>query len=223
MAYDEDDYLMLSGIQHFYYSKRQWCLIHLEQQWADNQYTIEGQLLHEKADNPYLKEKRRNHFISRAVPVSSKQLGLTGILDVVEFTKDEERGVELANRKGKWLPRIIEFKRGKPKQDLRDIVQLVAEVICLEENLNTSIEESYLFYGKTQHRVKVEITQEYRQLVQELADEMHETFAKQENVGLSEAPDDKGDSLRDISLSYALRPDFNYEAYMFKTMDDDLT
>ena len=51
---DEDDYLMLSGIQHFYFCKRQWGLIHLEQQWQDNSLTMQGQFLHERADNPYI-------------------------------------------------------------------------------------------------------------------------------------------------------------------------
>ena len=32
MAYREDEYLMLSGIQHFTFCRRQWALIHIEQQ-----------------------------------------------------------------------------------------------------------------------------------------------------------------------------------------------
>ena len=55
MAYAESDYLMLSGIQHFQFCKRQWSLIHIEQQWAENEATAHGQILHQKADNPYIK------------------------------------------------------------------------------------------------------------------------------------------------------------------------
>ncbi|MGX7404516.1 CRISPR-associated protein Cas4, partial [Enterococcus camelliae] len=82
MTYVEDEYLMLSGIQHFYFCKRQWGLIHIDQQWDENEYTVEGQLLHKKADNPFVKEKRKDFFISRAMHVSSEKLGLNGILDV---------------------------------------------------------------------------------------------------------------------------------------------
>lgn len=39
-----DDYLQMSGIQHFAFCRRQWALIHLEQQWAENLRTTEGQL-----------------------------------------------------------------------------------------------------------------------------------------------------------------------------------
>ncbi len=124
---------MLSGIQHFYFCKRQWCLIHIEQQWKDNELTKEGEYLHEKADNPYLKESRKDIFFSRSMPVSSSKLGFKGILDVVEF-KRNEKGIKVPNKDGFWDLKIIEYKRGKEKKDLRDIVQLVAEVICLEES-----------------------------------------------------------------------------------------
>lgn len=89
-----DDYLMLSGIQHFYFCKRQWALIHIEQVWSDNSFTAEGNELHEITDKPYLKEKRKDIIISRAIPVSSKILGLSGILDTVEFVKGD-KGIEL--------------------------------------------------------------------------------------------------------------------------------
>ena len=72
MVYAEDDYLMLSGIQHFQFCKRQWALIHIEQQWLDNEATAHGQILHTKADNPYIKEKRKDFLVSRAMHVSSK-------------------------------------------------------------------------------------------------------------------------------------------------------
>lgn len=145
MAYAEDDYLMLSGIQHFQFCKRQWGLIHIEQQWAENEATVHGQILHQKADDPYIKEKRKDIIISRAMHVSSKTLGLYGILDVVEFHKDEN-GVALKGKRGKWLPRIVEYKRGKPKRDTRDIVQLVAQTICLEETFGCPIETGCLYY-----------------------------------------------------------------------------
>lgn len=100
MVYAEDDYLMLSGIQHFQFCKRQWALIHIEQQWLDNEATAHGQVLHTKADNPYIKEKRKELLVSRAMPISSAELGLSGIMDVVEFYKDDQ-GVSLRGKRGK--------------------------------------------------------------------------------------------------------------------------
>ena len=57
MEYAEDDYLMISGIQHFKFCRRQWALIHVEQQWAENEHTVIGELMHKKAHDPYLTEK----------------------------------------------------------------------------------------------------------------------------------------------------------------------
>ncbi|MGT2784814.1 CRISPR-associated protein Cas4 [Streptococcus merionis] len=176
MGYAEDDYLMLSGIQHFQFCKRQWGLIHIEQHWLDNEATAHGQVLHQKADNPYVKEKRKDIITSRAMQVSSKSLGLYGILDVVEFHKHED-GVALKGRRGRWLPTIVEYKRGKPKKDSRDIVQLVAQVICLEETLGCQIDKSYLYYHSVNQKQEIIITPARRQKVADLAAQMHAYYA----------------------------------------------
>lgn len=70
---------------------------------------------HEKVDDPFIKGKRKNIFYSRAVPISSKKLGLIGIIDVIEFLKDEN-GIIIPGKKGKWTPYIVEYKRGKENQ-----------------------------------------------------------------------------------------------------------
>lgn len=175
---------MLSGIQHFYFCKRQWCLIHIEQQWKDNELTKEGEYLHEKADNPYLKESRKDIFFSRSMPVSSSKLGFKGILDVVEF-KRNEKGIKIPSKDGFWDLKIIEYKRGKEKKDLRDIVQLVAEVICLEESLNIEINDSFLFYDSTKKRKKILITQELRDLVKKISMDMHEYY-RENKIAIAE-------------------------------------
>lgn len=174
--YAEDQFLMLSGIQHFFFCKRQWALIHLEQQWAENYSTVEGEILHERADKPMLHEKRGGIFYSRAMPVSSATLGLSGILDVVLFEKDEA-GISLPHRRGKWRPYVIEYKRGKQKPDNRDKVQLGAEVMCLEEKLGIAIDASYLYYFKTNRRINIPIDLALREEVKRLAKEMHDAYA----------------------------------------------
>lgn len=170
-----DDYLMLSGIQHFYFCKRQWALIHIEQVWSDNSFTAEGNELHEITDDPYLKEKRRNVIISRAIPVSSKDLGLSGILDTVEFIKSD-KGVEIANKKGLWMLNVVEYKRGKAKKDNRDVVQVAAQVMCLEEKYNIHIESADLFYFSTKKRETIAITNQLKDEVRAIAAQMHTMY-----------------------------------------------
>ena len=174
-TYDEDAFLMLSGIQHFYFCKRQWALIHVEQQWAENQATMEGNYLHERADDPFLAESRKKLLISRAVPISSRFLGLSGILDVLEFYQDEG-GVAIPGKTGLWRPHIVEYKHGKPKKDLRDQVQLTAQVMCLEEQYHCKITQSAFYYHTGNRRQTVLITEELRRITKQLADEMHEIY-----------------------------------------------
>ena len=144
-GYEEQDYLMISGIQHFLFCRRQWALIHIEQQWKENVLTLEGQFLHEKADNPFVREKRHNRLVVRGLPVHSPTYGITGICDVVEFIEDDN-GIALAGETGLFLPIPVEYKHGKPKKDLSDILQLTAQVVCLEEMLVCEIPKAYLYY-----------------------------------------------------------------------------
>ena len=94
MEYSQDDYLMISGIQHFKFCRRQWALIHVEQQWAENEHTVVGELMHKKTHDPYLIEKRNDVLIVRALPVSSRSIGISGECDIVEFHKCDE-GIKL--------------------------------------------------------------------------------------------------------------------------------
>lgn len=217
---NSDDYLMLSGIQHFYFCKRQWCLIHIEQQWEDNRWTMEGQVFHQKSDNPYVKEKRKDHFISRAMPVSSATLGLSGILDVVEFVKDDD-GIPVPGKRGKWRPSIVEFKKGAPKNDLRDVVQLVAEVICLEEKLQLTIPISYLFYGKTNRKQEIQITEELRQLVQEMAQQMHDLYDSARTTPAETYKNCKECSLVNICMPRITKKKVNVDNYIRQRMNEE--
>lgn len=174
---NEEDYLMLSGIQHFQFCKRQWALIHIEQQWDENVRTIEGQHIHRKADEPLIKEKRKDKLIVRALPVHSKELRVSGICDVVEFIKDVN-GVPVLNSKERFRPVPIEYKRGKPKKDDSDVLQLTAQAMCLEDMLLCEVNTGYLFYNETRHRVEIPITQEKREKVKQIFSEMHQYFEK---------------------------------------------
>lgn len=176
--YKDDDLLLLSGIQHMAFCERQWALIHIEQQWAENVRTVEGKHIHERADNPFENETRGDIRITRSVPVISRKLGLQGVADVVEFIRDDEapdtETVMLNGRTGRWKVRPVEYKRGKPKKDDRDIVQLCAQAIALEEMMQIEIKEGYLYYNEIRRRKEIPFDRDIRERVQSLAGRMHQ-------------------------------------------------
>ena len=157
MEYSQDDYLMISGIQHFKFCRRQWALIHVEQQWAENEHTVVGELMHKKAHDPYLIEKRNDVLIVRALPVSSRSIGISGECDIVEFHKCDE-GIKLIGHRGLYSVYPVEYKKGKPKESDEDKLQLAAQAMCLEEMFLTQIPEGALYYGETRRREVVEFT-----------------------------------------------------------------
>lgn len=160
--YAEEDFAMLSALQHFIFCPRQCALIHIEQVWEENQFTAEGRIMHENPDGGHA-EKRRDFKIARGLLLNSHQLGLSGKADVVEFYRQS----------GKWIPFPVEYKRGKPKRDNSDKIQLCAQAICLEEMLKVSIPRGALFYGKTRHRFDVEFESSLRAETQLTAERLH--------------------------------------------------
>ncbi len=175
--YEEDDFLLLSGIQHFNFCRRQWALIHIEQQWQENVLTLEGSYVHEVADNGFIREKRGNKLIVRSMPVRSRELGVTGVCDVVEFVRNPD-GVELAGEEGRFLPLPIEYKRGKPKRDDSDRSQLIAQLMCLEEMLACELTLGYFFYDQIKRRVEVHATVEDKDRVKAAFLQMHECYQR---------------------------------------------
>lgn len=176
--YDDDRMLLLSGIQHYMFCPRQWALIHIEQQWSENRLTVEGHLLHERVDNPAVKQKNGNVITLRAVHVASHSLGLFGVTDAIELLPSDSLtdSITHARYPGFWKPYPIEYKRGHRKPDERDEVQLAAQVICLEEMYGIHIPEAALYYHETRHREVVTIDEPLRKLTYELSDAMHRTF-----------------------------------------------
>jgi len=170
--YPTEDWLPLSGIQHFVFCRRQWALIHIEQQWQENALTAEGRIMHKRVDDPFFTEKRTGVIVARSVPVSSPLLGLSGVCDVVEFTQSKD-GVQLPGRDGYFQSTPVEYKRGREKNDPCDEAQLCAQAMCLEYMLAVSIPVGYLYYARTRHRVTVELTEQLRALLVKAADEMH--------------------------------------------------
>ena len=177
MIYTEDDYLQLSGLQHFSFCRRQWALIHIEDIWKDNLRTTEGQIMHERAHDASIHERRGDVINVRGVRVSSAELGTSGICDVLEYHKAEE-GIILPYAEGKWIPYPVEYKRGSPKENPADILQLCGQALCLEEMLCCEIPEGALFYGEIRRREIVLFGEELRQTVKDQLFEMHNLFSK---------------------------------------------
>ena len=177
MEYKEEDYLLLSGLQHFKFCRRRWALIHIENQWADNFRTTDGSLMHKNAHDKTFHESRGNRIITRGMNVFSSTLGVSGECDVLEFHQSN-RGIPMKDQKGLWQPYPVEYKRGTPNDRTGDHLQLCGQAMCLEEMLCCSIPEGALYFGETKHRKAVVFTEELRQEVRNNLVEMHTLYSR---------------------------------------------
>jgi len=176
--YNDEDMLMLSGIQHFRFCPRQWALIHIDQQWEDNHLTIEGEILHKHVDEPSYRQKHGEYITLRSVNIASHELGLYGITDIVELHPSDDETNSICHPKypGYWRPYPIEYKRGRPKRNEIDEVQLAAQAICLEEQYGISIDKGAIYYGEVHHREEIAITEYLRDIVASCASAMHAIY-----------------------------------------------
>lgn len=189
----------LSALQHFAFCRRQWGLIFLERQWAENARTAEGQVFHETAHHGPESEARGELLILRGLRVASPSLRLGGICDVVEFHRSPS-GVSLAGREGLWLPYPVEYKKGSDQTRESDEVQLCGQALCLEDMLCCQIPEGSLFYGETRRRTRVAFDGTLRQRTLDL---LHELLGYMDRGYTPGAKLHKGCnacSLRDICL-----------------------
>ncbi|MFH0869193.1 MAG: CRISPR-associated protein Cas4 [archaeon] len=172
--FTEDQLIPISALQHWLFCRRQCGLIHLEQAWQENHLTAEGRLLHEKVHQADA-EQSGDVRIVRGLRLASFRLGLIGQSDVVEFHK-ADNGIVLSGAKGFWQPFPVEYKRGKPKKDGSDCVQLCAQTMCLEEMLNTKISSAAFYYNQPRRRTEVEITDLLRRQTENIAQQVHQMF-----------------------------------------------
>lgn len=163
MTAADTDSLPISALQHYAFCPRQCALIHIERQWAENILTAEGRVLHERAHDAG-SESRGDIRIARSLPLQSLALGLHGVADIVEFRRDAD---------GVWRPLPVEYKRGRPKHEPIDAVQLCAQAICLEEMLGVSIPAGALFYGAKHRRHEVTFDHALRTQTAALASAVH--------------------------------------------------
>lgn len=197
--YKEDDFLQLSGIQHFAFCRRQWALAYIELQWQENVRTVEGHLLHENAHDAAIKEKRGDLIVVRAMPVHSKELGISGECDVVEFHKAED-GIPISGREGKYTVIPVEYKRGTQKSNDADALQVAAQALCLEEMLCCDFPYGYVYYGEIRRREKIEFTERLRYKVKDLFAEMHKYYSQRYTPKVKWSKSCNACSLKEICL-----------------------
>lgn len=215
----EEDFLPLSGLQHFAFCRRQWALIHIEQQWKENLRTVEGDLFHRRAHDEQIRERRGDVLILRGLPVSSSALGISGKCDVVEFHADSG-GVPLRGEEGLWRPFPIEYKRGAPKPHPADQLQLCAQAMCLEEMLCCAIPEGALFYGETRRRMPVSFAPELRQQVCAMVWEMHQLRRRGHTPKGKPSKACNACSLKELCLP-ALMKQNDVDAYLHRAMEEE--
>lgn len=218
--YAQEDFLQLSGLQHFAFCRRQWALIYVEKQWQDNLRTVEGDLFHERAHDEAQRERRGDTLILRGLPVASGRLGVSGQCDVVEFHADPG-GVPLHGEDGLWRPFPIEYKRGAPKAHDADELQLCAQALCLEEMLCCAVPEGALFYGETRRREGVGFTPQLRARAEALLTEMHELQARGHTPRVRPAKGCGACSLRELCLPALLRRR-SVAGYLRRAMEEDV-
>jgi CRISPR-associated exonuclease Cas4 len=187
--YSEDDCVAISALQHFVFCRRQCALIHIEQVWNENRLTAEGRIMHERTHSQET-EMRGDCRIVRGLRLRSLRLGLVGVADVVEFYGRRQEPAaadgdsyygEIPGLRGRWRAVPVEYKRGRPKTDQSDEVQLCAQALCLEEMLNVSIKSGFLFYGTIRHRQPVDFAPALREETEALSLELH-AFLEAENT-----------------------------------------
>lgn len=143
--------LFISALQHLAYCPRQFALIHVEQAWEENRFTAEGRILHERVDSGE-KEQRGSLRYERSVQLFSEHYGIRGKMDLLEIESGDP---------AKYFP--VEYKRGKPKVEDWDRLQLCAQALCIEEMRNVQVLEGAIWYWEVRRREPVLIDEVLRQ------------------------------------------------------------
>ena len=184
-----DDFLPISALQHYAYCPRQFALIHIERVWAENHYTAEGRILHERVDSG-VAEQRKDVRFERNVMLCSEQHQLIGKLDLLELHGGE-----------RYIP--VEYKRGKPKLLDWDRIQVCAQALCIEEMRSARVEEAAIWYWEVRRRETVALTEEIRTATLKAVESCHGL------IELGETPRPTADEKRckACSLRDLCRPD----------------
>ncbi len=205
-----DDLIQLSALQHYAFCPRQCAVIHVEQVWTENRLTAEGRIMHEHVHDEG-NESRGDVRIERGVSLRSLEMGLIGKADVIEYHRQHN---------GTWQAFPVEYKRGKPKPDDSDKIQLCAQAMCLEEMLNVRIPTGALFYGKTRRRLDVAFDEALRQETQEAAQKTHELIESGKTPKPEYSKRCESCSLMAECMPKTIQKKRSVESYIKRMLDD---
>lgn len=201
---DDDDLVPLAALQHWLVCPRQCALIHVERIWMDNALTAEGHVLHTRVDQGGAETRGPLRRVW-ALPLRSVGLGLVGVADCVEFVTGPD---------GAETPLPVEHKRGRPKADDRDRVQLCAQALCLEEMTGRTVPEGELFYHATRQRLTVPFDAALRRRTIDAAEAVRTLIASGRTPPPPlDGPDCPRCSLADLCLPHVLGERRSAEAY----------
>ena len=216
----EEAFLQLSGLQHFRFCRRQWALIHIEQQWSENFRTVDGELMHRNAHDAGFQESRGELYVTRSVSVFSPTLGVSGQCDVLEYHRGDA-GIPLRGKEGLWQPYPVEYKRGRPREDTGDALQLCGQAMCLEEMLCCPIPEGALYYGEIRRRMAVPFTDELRDEVRRMLEEMHELYRRGYTPKVRPGKHCNACSLKELCLPRLMKAR-SVAAYLKEAMEENV-
>ncbi|MCG8448634.1 MAG: CRISPR-associated protein Cas4, partial [Pirellulales bacterium] len=199
--------LAISALQHYAYCPRQFALIHVEQVWAENRFTAEGRLLHERVDSGE-KEQRGALRYERGVQLISQRYRLRGKMDLLEI----ESGDPV-----RYFP--VEYKRGKPKTEDWDRIQLCAQALCIEEMKGAEVSEGAIWYWEVRRRETVMLDEALRRTTVATIEGAREVLAD----GQTPPPTDKKQRCRACSLIELCQPEIfrqDWSARYVERIDD---
>lgn len=163
--WDTGELVMISALEHYSYCPRQCALIHLEQSYEENIFTLRGNRAHQTVDEAR-SEERRGVEVETSVPLRSDRLGLVGRADLVEFRAEG--------------PYPIEYKRGAKKRHDHAEIQLCAQGICLEEMLGEPVSAGAIYFTGSNRRQEVPFSDELRRRVEELTEQVRTMLTTQQ-------------------------------------------
>ena len=232
MSFHEDDLLPISALQHLLFCERQCALIHVERLWEENRLTAEGRHMHERAHEGQPETRGRGRTV-RGLMIRSLQWGIVGEADVVEFLAPESvtAAEGLPNRIATgidadwsgWAVTPVEYKRGRPKTNDCDRVQLCAQALCLEEMLGIDIEVGSLFYGQRRRRTVVPLDQSLRQRTTEAIRRLRQMIEARETPPAVREPKCDNCSLFNLCLPGALKPQRSASQFFNHALETHIT
>ena len=218
--YDEEDFLLLSGIQHFSFCRRQWALIHIENAWQENVLTAKGRIDHDRVHDKSVVEKRGDELTIRGLPIRSERLGVVGECDAVVFSKNDN-GIHLHAHKGLWAVMPVEYKHGVSKANDCDRLQVSAQAMCLEEMFGCRIEQAALYYQKTRNREYITVSEELRECVEKMFLEMHSLYDKGYTPKVTPTGKCNSCSLQDLCLPKLLKEQKTAMGYIREHIEEN--